>query len=72
MLVKYNLHKPKFIIFLNKNVNDVKLDRKELISLHTYECETCGKIVEIEEVEAVFGHHEHYEHGQCQECFDKE
>lgn len=39
--------------------------------MYTYECETCGKIVEIEDYETVFGHHEHYEFSQCKECFIK-
>ena len=37
--------------------------------MHQYECEICGKTVEIEEYEAVFGNHEHFEFNQCQECF---
>jgi hypothetical protein len=40
--------------------------------MHTYQCESCDKTVEIEEYEAMFGHHEYYEHGLCQECFDKD
>lgn len=42
--------------------------------MHTYECETCGKTVEIEEVEATLHAHDHeyFEHGQCQDCFAKE
>ena len=39
--------------------------------MHTYECETCDKTVEIEHIEAAFGSHEHYEQGQCLECFNK-
>lgn len=39
--------------------------------MHTYQCETCDRTVEIEEYEASFGHHEYYEHSQCQDCFDK-
>lgn len=40
--------------------------------MHTYQCETCNKTVEIEEVETIVGHHEYYEHGQCQDCFEQE
>lgn len=38
--------------------------------MDTYQCETCGKTVEIETHEAFFGHVEPYEFNQCQECFD--
>jgi hypothetical protein len=38
----------------------------------TYECEDCGKIVEIEKIEAFSGNDEPYEFGQCQACFDKD
>lgn len=37
--------------------------------MHTYQCETCDKTVEIEDYEAVFGNNEAYEFHQCQECF---
>lgn len=40
--------------------------------MFTYDCESCGKAVEIEEVEAVLCSPEYYEHGNCVECFDKE
>jgi hypothetical protein len=39
--------------------------------MHTYDCETCGIVVEIEDYEAMFGHHEHYEASLCLSCFDK-
>lgn len=39
--------------------------------MHTYECKTCKKTVEIEEYEAVFGDNEAYEFDQCRDCFGK-
>lgn len=38
--------------------------------MYTYECETCGVVVEIEPMEAK--NNEPYEFNQCQSCFDKE
>ena len=40
-------------------------------NMHEYNCEDCGRVVEIEEYEATCGHHEYCEHGMCQGCFDK-
>jgi uncharacterized protein YlaI len=60
------------IFLIRSSTNKTHITQQERGKVvHTYECETCGKTVEIEEIEAVLGHHEYYEHGQCQDCFDK-
>lgn len=38
--------------------------------MEIYECEMCGKWVEIEKWEALMGHDEPYEFGQCTDCFE--